>query len=120
MSNDTVRFTVDLSIHDGKLGEFERIAQAMCAGSQNESGTLAYSWYLSEDRKRCRLIEIYADAQAALAHLTGPVVKELVPQLLESSKVTGFEVYGDPGARATEILLRFGAEVFKPWHGLNR
>jgi len=120
MSNGTVQFTVDLSIHDGKVGEFERIAQTMCASSQNESGTLAYSWYLSDDRKRCRLIEVYTDAKAAFAHLTGPVVKELVPQLLGVSKVTAFEVYGDPGPEASEILLRFGAEVFKPWHGFNR
>jgi quinol monooxygenase YgiN len=120
MSNDTVRFIVDLSIHDGKVGEFERVAQAMCASSQNESGTLAYSWYLSDDRKRCRLIETYTDADAAFAHLTGPVVKELVPQLLASSKVAAFEVYGDPGHKATEILMRFGAEIFKPWLGFNR
>ena len=120
MTNATVRFTVDLAIHDGKIGEFERIAQAMSASSQNEPGTLGYSWYLSGDRSRSRLIEIYIDAKATLAHLTGPVVKDLVPQLLETSKVTAFEVYGDPGPGATEILVRFGAELFKPWHGFNR
>jgi len=120
MSNAIVRLAVDLAIHDGKLGEFERIAQTMSAGSQSEPGTLAYAWYLSADRKRCRLVETYTDANAAYAHLTGPVIRELVPQLLQTSKVTGFEVYGDPGPKAREMLAGFGAEIFQPWHGFSR
>ena len=120
MNDEMVRFTVDLAIHDGKRGEFERIAQAMCEGSQNEPGTVTYSWYLSGDGKRCRLIEVYTDGKAVLGHLTGPVVKELVPRLLQTSKVTGFEVYGDPGPKASELLAGFGADVFKHWRGLSR
>ena len=71
MNNKTVQLTVHLSIHEGKLADFERTAQAMSAGSQNEPGTLAYSWYLSDDRTKCRLLELYADAASAAAHLTG-------------------------------------------------
>jgi quinol monooxygenase YgiN len=120
MANDMVRFTVDLTIDDGKLAAFEGIAQAMIAGSQEEAGILAYDWYLSGDQKRCRLIETYADASRVLAHLTGPVVKELVPQLLGASKIGGFEVYGDPGPEAAEVLAGFRAEIFRPWHALSR
>jgi quinol monooxygenase YgiN len=120
MTNDTVRFAVDLAIHDGMVGKFEQVARTMTASSQKEPGTLTYFWYISSDRKRCRLIEIYRDAEAAFAHLVGPVVKELVPQLLAVSKVTAFEVYGDPGPKATEVLVGFGAEIFKPSQGFTR
>jgi quinol monooxygenase YgiN len=120
MTSGTVRFIVDLAIHDGMLDAFEKMAQAMIAGSQKEPGTLGYDFYLSSDRKRCRLIETYTNADAVLAHMTGPVVQELVPKCLGVASVTGFEVYGDTGPKAAAILAEFGAEIFQGWHALSR
>lgn len=120
MTTETVRFTVDLTINEGRLDEFQDIAQAMIAGSQKEPGTLAYEFFLSGDRKRCRLVEAYANADAALNHLTSPVVRELVPKLLKTSTIGGFEVYGAPGPKAAEILTGFGAEIFQHWQGFSR
>ena len=120
MARDKIRFTVDLSIHDGRLDAFERTAREMIAGSQMEPGTLGYDWFLSEDRKRCRIVEHFADGNAALAHLTGPVVQQLVPHMLESAEITRFEVYGDPGPQASHMLAGIGAEVFRAWHEMSR
>jgi len=120
MNTQVVHFAVALTIHDGKLAEFESVAQQMIAGSAKEAGTLAYDWYFSSDRTHCRLIERYADADAVVAHLTGPVVMELVPKLLKASGLTGFEVYGDPGPKGAEMLAGLGADVFSPWRGLSR
>lgn len=120
MSEHTVHFVVDLTINEGKLDVFESLAQTMIAVTQKEPGTMAYDWYLSSDRKRCRLVETYANQDAALAHMTGPAVKELVPKLITVCSVNGFEVYGDPGARAAEVLAGFGAEIFQAWHLLPR
>jgi quinol monooxygenase YgiN len=118
MSKQTVGLVVDLTIHEGKFDNFETVAQEMIAGSQKEPGTLAYEWYLSSDRQSCRLVESYTDADAVLAHFTGPVVQVMVPKLLEVASLTGFEVHGDPGAQATEMLAGFGAQIFLPWRGL--
>lgn len=120
MSKQTVRFNVNLTIHDGKLDAFQAIAQTMIAGTQKEPGALAYEWHLSSDRKRCRLLETYADADAVLAHINGPVVRQLVPKLLQTSSLDRFEVYGDPGLKAAEMLAGVGAEIFPLWHGLSR
>ncbi len=120
MNKQIVRFTVDLTINAEKFDKFEAIVQEMIAGSQKEPGTLGYDWCLSGDRRRCRLLETYVDANAVLAHLTGPVVQELVPKLLETSSVGGFEVYGDPGPKAAQMLAGFGAEIFELWRGLGR
>lgn len=120
MDRNLVRFTVDLAINADKLDKFESIAQAMIAGTLKEAGALGYDWFLSADRKRCRIVETYADANAVLAHLTGPVVQEFVPKILEVSSIGGFEVYGDPGPKAAEMLAGFGVEIFGLWHRLNR
>jgi len=118
VTKNEVRFTVDLKINAGKFDAFEHIAQAMIAGTKQEPGALGYDWCLSSDRQQCRLVETYVDATAVLAHLVGPVVKELVPQLLQVTSIAGFEVYGDPGPKAGEMLAGLGAKIFPVWRGL--
>ncbi len=120
MSKQTVYLAVDFTINDGQLDAFESIAQSMVAGTQKEPGALGYEWYFSADRKKCRLIETYANADALLAHFNGPVVQELVPKLLGTSSLAGFEVCGDPGPKMREMLPGFGAEIFDFRRGLNR
>jgi quinol monooxygenase YgiN len=120
MVNHTVRLAVDLMINEGKLDAFETVARTMVAGSQKEAGTLGYHWYRSANRRKCRLLETYTDANAALAHFNGPVVRELVPKLMETASVSGFEVYGEPGPKLREMLAAFGAEVFGLAQGLDR
>lgn len=120
MAKGTVRFVVDFTIAEGKRGEFERISREMTALTQGEPGTLAYDWFLSADRARCRLYESYRNGDAVAAHLSGPVVQELVPKLLEAASLTGFEVYGDPGPAASAMLAGLGAQVFESWHAIER
>src|SRR5580704_12705738 len=108
----TVRFTVELDIAGGKFDDFGHIARTMGVLTKAEPGALEYDFYISDDRKRCRLLEAYANAEATLAHLKGPVVQELVPQLLSVSSLTRFEVYGDPGAEAAEMLGGIGAAIY--------
>jgi quinol monooxygenase YgiN len=120
MDSKIVRFSVDFVINEGKLDQFEGIAKAMIAGTFKEAGALGYEWFLSSDRKSCRLLETYADAKAVLAHCTGPVAQGLVPKLLETSSLSRFEVYGDPGPEAAKLLTGIGAQIFPLWHGLGR
>ncbi len=119
MVKHTVHFVVSLKVVAGKFDEFESIAQAMTATTRKEPGALGYEWYLSGNRKSCRLFETYADADAVHAHITGPAVQELVPKLLETASLVRFEVYGNPSAQDAETLLAFGAEIFTPRFGLK-
>jgi len=80
MDNKIVRFTVDFAINEGKFDQFESIAKTMIAGTLKEAGALGYEWFLSADRKRCRLLEAYKDQDAVLAHCIGPVAQQLVPK----------------------------------------
>lgn len=118
--NKKVLLNVSLTIHDGKLNAFQAVAREMVEASRKEPGTLGYEWYLSSDGKRCQLIETYVDADALLAHFAGPAVQEGVPKMLATANVSSFEVYGDPGPKATEVLGGFGATIFSYWHGLGR
>jgi len=114
-----VHFLVELTIHDGKFDDFNAIAQEMIAQTQQEPGAIRYEWCLSTDRKRCRIIETYANQDAVLAHINGPAVQQGVPKMLDVSKLDRFEVYGDPGPQATAMLAKVGAEIFSNWCGFS-
>lgn len=120
MSSSPIQFTVSLSIHDGQLAAFEALAKQMCDGTEQEPGALTYCFFLSPDQSQCRLIERYANVNAVQAHITGPVVQQLVPRMLELSTLTNFEVYGEPGDDATKVLMAVGAQIYGSWQGFSR
>jgi len=120
MSPSRIRLLVDLEIHEGKFAEFEALAKKMVAVSEQEPGTLGYHFVLSADRKRCRLVEGYADAAAITAHFKGPAVQQLVPQMVQLATPTRMEIYGDPGPQVRAAAAAFGAEVFTAWEGFDR
>ena len=120
MSKNAVYFLVSFKINEGKFETFKEIAPAMIGFTQKEPGTLAYEWYFSPDRTRGRLLETYADQNAVTTHIAGRAVQELVPKIREVSSIAGFEVYGDPGPQASELLSKIGAELFQRWNGLDR
>ena len=117
MGLQRVRLLVEMTVHEGKLAEFEAIAQQMVEVSQKETGTLGYHFLLSADRTRCRLIEGYTDAGAIETHFNGPAVREFVPKLLQVASVNRMEVYGDPGPQVTAMVAGFDAEIFSSWQG---
>jgi quinol monooxygenase YgiN len=118
MNSQHVHFVLDLAIHEGKFADFENIVKSMTDGTATEPGALGYEWYLSKDNSRCRLLETYANTGAMQAHLTGPVVRELVPKVLTFATITRFEVYGEPDDESATTLSAFGAEIYRHWHGL--
>ena|SRR5271166_5680293 len=120
MKKNAVYFLVSFKINEGKFESFKEIALAMIAFTQKEPGALAYEWYFGADRSKGRLVETYVDQNAVNAHMAGRAVQELVPKIREVASITGFEVYGDPGAPASDILSKIGAEMFQHWSGLGR
>ena len=120
MLKQVVRLTLNMTVNEGQLEAFRGIAAAMTEGSQAEPGTLGYEWFAHEDGKRFRLVETYSNALAVEAHFTGPVVQQWVPKLAVACTVDGFEFYGDPGPKVSEMALGFGAVFFPYWLGINR
>lgn len=120
MTKPGVYFIVDLNIAEANIGEFKAIAAEMVAGTQQEPGALGYEFYFDADERQCRLIEVYSDSDAALAHCKGHVVQQLVPKLLSVSSLAGFSVYGDLTPETAETLTQGGAQLFTTWRGFNR
>jgi quinol monooxygenase YgiN len=120
MVEKVVRLTVSFKVSAEQMNAFKTIAATMTEGTRPESGTLGYEWFVSADGQRFRLVETYADAAAVEAHFMGSVVQQLVPKLAAVCTVDGFEFYGDPGPRVSEMAAGFGAVFFQYWMGIGR
>lgn len=119
MNKSVVRLALDLTVHHGQLEALKAVAKTMTEKTGSEPGTLGYEWFFSPDGSRCRLLETYTDATAVLAHFTGPVVTELVPQMAAVCTIDRFEIYGDPGPQVAERAAGLGAQIFSYWTGLS-
>jgi len=120
MKANLVRLAVDVTVNQGQLDAFKAIAKEMTSASEAEPETLGYEFFFSTDEKQCRLLETYEDANAVLAHFTGPVVGKLVPQITPLCTIDRFEIYGDPGPQVTQMAASLGAKFFSYWAGLSR
>ena len=120
MVKQVVRLTVNFVVSDEQMETFKGIAQTITEVSKAEPGTLGYEWFVGSGGKHFRLVETYSDAKAVEAHFMGPAVQEWVPKLAAVCKVEGFEIYGDPGPKVTEMVGGFGAKVYQYWLGIDR
>jgi quinol monooxygenase YgiN len=120
MVEQVIRLAVSLTVHDGKLEEFQEVAASLTAGSKEEPGTIGYEWFAHPDGKQFYLLETYTDAAAVDAHFTGPVVQQGVPKLTAVCNVDRFEVFGDPDPKVREMAAGMGAVFFSYSMGLDR
>lgn len=121
MSTTRIRILMDFEIYDGKFDEFQAIAKQMAEEFAQEPVTLAYHFVLSADRKRCRLVQEYADQAAITAHwIDGPAVHQNIFQFNQVAVTTRVEVYGDPGPKVAALGADFGVEIFTSWIGFDR
>src|SRR5579884_2554938 len=107
MKQEQLQWIVEFTIQEGKLEQFEKIAEELANTVQNsEPGTKIYQWYLKEkENRKCVVSELYENSNAGLAHLNGKAVNTiLVPKIFPIAKITRFEVYGDPSKELQEEL----------------
>lgn len=118
--NESISWVFEVSINDGELENFKALMKEMVeATAENEPGTLAYEWFISEDKKRCHICEWYRDSAATVAHLT--VFKaNYAARLMSLSEATRFVVYGNPDAAVLEALDGFGADYMLTLGGFVR
>ena len=120
MDEQVVRIAVSMTVHEGKLEEFLKLATSMTEGAKAEPGTIGYEWFAHPDGKQFSLLETYVDSAAVEAHFTGPVVQQGVPGLIALCSVDRFEIFGDPGPKVREMAGGMSAVFFRSSIGLGR
>jgi quinol monooxygenase YgiN len=87
---------------------------------QNESKTLQYQFYLSEENTRCIVYEKYVDSKAIIEHNDSIASKTILPQIFKISTLNSLEVYGKPNKELQKLLITFNAKIFNFVTGFDR
>ncbi len=121
MKHDQIQFRAEFAINEGKLDEFKKLVQDMSSVVEaNEPDTIDYQFYLDRDETKCIVRETYANSEAALAHNAGIASQTILPKIFSVSRISRFDVYGNPSEELRKMLAGFGPQIYDVFAGFSR
>ena len=92
-------------IRKGKLADLKD-AMTKLAGfvEAHEPGIIAYHVYINGDGTRLTVLQIHPDSASAEFHMK--VAGSAFPGFAELIRMSGIDIYGDPGQKLLEMLKR--------------
>jgi len=85
----------------------------------NEPYTINYEFYLNSDETRCIVHETYANSEAILAHNAGVALQTILPKIIIVSRISRFDVYGNPSEELQKVLTSFGSQTYNLFAGFS-
>ena len=121
MKDNLIHLKAEVIIKDGKLKEYKKLVRKMSKLVEaNEPDTLGYHFYFNRDETKCVVHEIFANSDAVIAHNNSPASQTMLPKILSVSRISKFEVYGDPTKKLQKVLTSFNPETFYLFEGFSR
>ena len=122
MRNNQIHFKIEFIIEEGKTDEYKKLIQDMSRMVEvNEPDTVVYEFYLNDDETKCIVHEGYSDSEARTCSCYQvPASKSVLPKIFNISKISRFEVYGDPSEKLQKELAGFNAQPYKLFAGFRR
>lgn len=119
MSTTDIFYTVEFNLNDGKLAEFEAIANKCIEHvRKNQLGMKSYEWYFNRAKTACFVNERHIGSESVLTHLEN--IAPLLNQLLQHARLARIDVFGSPNKPATEALEDLRANINRHWSGFTR
>lgn len=121
MKEDQIEFRAEFTIQEGKMEEYRKLVQEMSRVVQaNEPDTIGYQFYLNKAETKCIVSETYANSEAVFTHSSGIASQTILPKIFNVSRITRFEVYGDPSEKLQKVLTSFNPETYSLFTGFSR
>ena len=118
--SDSIIFYLDLKISSDSVNVEEFLDNVVKSVNETEPGTMRYEYYLSEDRKKVSLIEIYKTDEDAITHMKNFLAAPHSVPFLEIFEIESFKVMGNSSDELKEILNDFTRDHRKLVHGFKR
>ena len=118
MTNE-IQYTLEWTLKPGGLDAFKQLANKVIKQvHDNEPDMKGYQWYFNTDQSKCYTAEWQTSSESLLSHLQN--VSAVLPEILQHSDITRFEVFGNPNPQALEAVQGLGAKVFEYFDGFTR
>jgi quinol monooxygenase YgiN len=103
--------TARLKIRDGELDGFkQQAAEVMRLTREQDTKTLRYDWFISDDGTQCEVREGYVEADGLLEHNTH--VREARDKLFRDFAYDhNMSIYGEPSPALAELIERMAGHV---------
>ncbi len=115
-----IRTVVQCRVAPDQQDKFEQIARQCCEAAEKEGGLMQYLWFWDDAHEHVTILEEYANDQAILRHLQGPVGTQFLPRLTEICDVLAIHVEGKVGPDAHAALEQYGASFESQIAGFTR
>jgi quinol monooxygenase YgiN len=122
LKNNQIHFRAEFTIEEGKIEEFKKLVQEMSRVVEaNEPDTINYQFYLNrDDETKCIVHETYANSEAVFAHNAGIASQTILPKIFNVSRISRFDVYGNPSEELQKVLTSFGPQTYNLFAGFSR
>ena len=118
--SDSIIFYLDLNVINNSVNVEEFLNGVVESVNENEPGTILYEYYLSEDKKKVSLIEIYKTDADAVIHMKNFLAAPHSGPFLENFEIESFKVMGNSSNELKEILNDFTRDHRKLIRGFKR
>jgi quinol monooxygenase YgiN len=121
LEHNQIHFRAEFTIEEGKIEEYKKLIQEMSrAVEANEPDTIDYQFYLNRSETKCIVHETYTNSEAVLAHNAGVASQTILPKIFSVSRISRFEVYGNPTEELQKVLTSFGPQTYNLFAGFSR
>jgi quinol monooxygenase YgiN len=121
MKQNQIEFRAEFTIREGKMEEYKKLVQEMSRLVEaNEPDTIGYQFYLNRSGTKCIVSEIYSNSEAVFAHSNGVASQTILPKIFNVSRISKFEVYGNPSEELQKVLTSFNPETYSLFTGFSR
>ena len=104
-------FYLDLDVAEGKSEGIEEFVDYLVAAvKETEPKTMYYKYWISEDKKKVSLIEMYHSNEDAIFHMNAFAEAPHRDKFLETFIVTNFQVLGDTNAELKDIMAAYTSD----------
>ncbi len=118
--SDSIIFYLDLNVINNSVNVEEFLNGVVESVNETEPGTILYEYYLSEDKKKVSLIEIYKTDADAVIHMKNFLAAPHSGPFLETFEIESFKVMGNSSNELKEILNDFTKDHRKLIRGFKR
>jgi quinol monooxygenase YgiN len=121
MKHDQIEFRAEFTIQEGKIEEYKKLVQGMSTVVEaNEPDTIGYQFYLNSAETKCIVSETYTNSEAVFAHMNGIASQTILPKIFNVSRISRFEVYGNPSEELQKVLTSFTPQTYNLFVGFSR
>jgi quinol monooxygenase YgiN len=121
LEHNQIHFRAEFTIEEGKIEEYKKLVQEMSRVVEaNEPDTIDYQFYLNRAETTCIVHETYINSEAVLAHNAGVASQTILPKIFSVSRISRFDVYGNPSEELQKVLTSFGPQTYNLFAGFSR